>query len=56
MMQKLLARRDALGEVYIYDNWGTYKNVTDTGILQQIMEENKIKETGQINEVRTKVD
>ena len=56
MMQKLLARRDALGEVYIHDNWGTYKNVTDTGILQQIMEENKIKEAGQINEVRTKVD
>ena len=50
------AIRDVLGEVYIHDNWGTYKNVTDTGILQQIMEENKIKETGQINEVRTKVD
>ena len=56
MMQKLLARRDALGEVYIHDNWGIYKNVTDTGILRQIMEENKIKEAGQINEVRTKVD
>ena len=50
------AIRDVLGEVYIHDNRGKYKNVTDTGILRQIMEENKIKEAGQINEVRTKVD
>ena len=46
--------RDVLGEVYIHDNWSKYKNVTDTGILRQIMEENKIQEEGQIETVRTK--
>ena len=48
------AVRDVLGEVHIHDNWGIYKNVTDTGILRQIMEENKIREREQIKEVRTK--
>ena len=48
------AIRDVLGEVHIHDNRGTYKNVTDTGILRQIMEENNIQEEGQIKEVRTK--
>ena len=47
------AVRDVLGEVYIHDNWGIYKNVTDTGILRQIMGENKIQEEGQIEKVRT---
>ena len=48
------AVREVLGEVYIHDNWSKYKNVTDTGSLRQIMEENKIQEKEQIKEVRTK--
>ena len=46
--------RDVLGEVYIDDDWSQYKNVTDTGILRQLMEENQIREVGQIEEVRKK--
>ncbi len=48
------AIREVLGEVHIHDDWSKYINVTDTGSLRQIMEENKIQEEGQINEVRTK--
>ena len=48
------AIREVLGEVYIHDDWSKYKNVTDTGSLRQIMEENKIQENGQIKQVRTK--
>ena len=48
------AIREILGEVYIHNDWSKYKNVTDTGSLRQIMEENKIQEKGQIEEVRTK--
>jgi phosphoglycolate phosphatase-like HAD superfamily hydrolase len=48
------AVRDVLGEVHIHDDWSEYKNVTDTGILLQIMEENKIQEHGQIEKVRTR--
>ena len=48
------AIREVLGEVHIHDDWSKYKNVTDTGSLRQIMEENKIQEDGQIEEVRTK--
>ncbi len=48
------AIREVLGEVHIHDDWSKYKNVTDTGSLRQIMEENKIREKAQINEVRTK--
>ena len=48
------AIREVLGEVYIHDDWSKYKNVTDTGSLRQIMEENKIQEKEQIKEVRTK--
>ena len=48
------AIREVLGEVYIHDDWSKYKNVTDTGSLRQIMEENKIREKEQIKEVRTK--
>lgn len=48
------AIREVLGDVYIHDDWSKYKNVTDTGSLRQIMEENNIKEKGQIKEVRTK--
>ena len=36
------AVKDVLGEVIIKDNWKHYKNVTDTGILRQIMDENEI--------------
>lgn len=48
------AIRGVLGEVHIHDDWSKYKNVTDTGSLRQIMEENKIQEKEQIKEVRTK--
>ena len=48
------AIRNVLGEVYIHDNYDKYKNVTDTGILRQIMGENKIQEKRQVEEVRTK--
>ncbi len=48
------AIREVLGEVYIHDDWSKYKNVTDTGSLRQIMEENNIQEAGQVEEVRTK--
>lgn len=48
------AIREVLGEVYIHNDWSKYKNVTDTGSLRQIMEENKIQEAGQVGEVRTK--
>ena len=48
------AVKDVLGEVYINDNWNQYKNITDSGILQQIMDENKIWEEGHIGEVRKK--
>ena len=48
------AVKDVLGEVIIKDNWNQYKNVTDTGILRQIMDENKICEEGQIGKVRKK--
>lgn len=48
------AVREVLGDVYIHEDWSQYKNVTDTGSLRQIMEENNIPEKGQIKEVRTK--
>ena len=48
------AIREVLGEVHIHDDWSKYINVTDTGSLRQIMEENKIQEKDQIKEVRTK--
>ena len=48
------AIREVLGEVYIHDDWSKYKNVTDTGSLRQIMEENRIREKEQIKEVRMK--
>jgi len=48
------AVREVLGEVYIHNDWSKYKNVTDTGSLRQIMEENNIQEKAQIKEVRTK--
>ena len=48
------AIREVLGEVHIHDDWSKYTNVTDTGSLRQIMEENKIQEKEQIKEVRTK--
>ena len=48
------AIKDVLGEVYIHDNRDTYNNITDTGILRQIIAENKIQEKRQIEEVRSK--
>lgn len=50
----IFAIREVLGEVYIHNDWSKYINVTDTGSLRQIMEENKIQEKQQIKEVRTK--
>jgi len=47
------AIREVLGEVHIHNDWSQYINVTDTGSLRQIMEENKIQEKEQIKEVRT---
>ena len=37
------AVRDVLGDVCIRKTWNTYSHVTDTGILRQIMEENRIQ-------------
>ncbi|MCY3773279.1 MAG: hypothetical protein OXG98_14835 [Gemmatimonadetes bacterium] len=37
------AVRDVLGNVCIRERWSTYRHVTDTGILRQIMEENRIR-------------
>ena len=48
------AIREILGEVCIDDDWSKYKNVTDTGILRQIMKKNKIQKEGQIEEIRKK--
>ena len=48
------AIRDVLGEVCIDDDWSKYKNVTDTGLLREIMKENKIQEEGKIEEIRKK--
>ncbi len=48
------AIREVLGEVYIHNDWSKYINVTDTGSLRQIMEENQIQEKEQVQEVRTK--
>ena len=48
------AIKEVLGEIYIDDDWSKYKNVTDSGMLRQIMEENKIQEDGQIEEIRKK--
>ncbi|MYB57621.1 MAG: hypothetical protein F4X51_14625 [Gemmatimonadetes bacterium] len=48
------AIREVLGEVYIHDDWSKYKNVTDSGMLREIMKENKIREKRQIEEVRKK--
>lgn len=48
------AIREVLGEVCIDDDWSQYKNVTDSGMLRQIMEKNKIQEDGQIEEIRKK--
>ena len=48
------AVKDVLGEVIMKDDWKHYENITDTGILRQIMDENKICEEGQIGKVRKK--
>jgi phosphoglycolate phosphatase-like HAD superfamily hydrolase len=36
------AVRETLGNVQILENWGMYTHVTDSGILSQILEENKV--------------
>ena len=48
------AIREVLGGVCIDDDWSKYKNVTDSGMLREIMKENKIREKGQIEEIRKK--
>lgn len=39
----IAAVRDVLGDVCIRKAWNTYRHVTDSGILHQIMEENRIR-------------
>ncbi|MDE2726664.1 MAG: HAD family hydrolase [Gemmatimonadota bacterium] len=39
----IAAVRDVLGDVCIRKAWNTYRHVTDSGILCQIMEENRIR-------------
>lgn len=48
------AIRDVLGDVNLREDWSTYRHVTVTGILRQIMEENKIREVSQMQEVRAR--
>ena len=48
------AVRDVLGDVCIREEWSTYRHVTDTGILRQIMEENRIRDEERIREVRAR--
>ncbi|MBC9868699.1 MAG: HAD hydrolase-like protein [Opitutae bacterium] len=48
------AIRDVLGDVNLRKNWSTYRHVSATGILQQIMEENKIREVTRMHEVRAR--
>ena len=48
----IAAVRDVLGEVCIRRAWNTYRHVTDSGILRQIMEENRIRGEDRIREVR----
>ena len=46
------AVKEVLGEVHIYDDWGKYEKVTDSGILLQIMKENGIWERSCIEKVQ----
>jgi len=48
------AVRDVLGDVCIRKAWNTYRHVTDTGILRQIMEEDRIRGEDRIWEVRSR--
>ena len=48
------AVKHVLGNITINDNWGHYKNVTDVGILKQLMDENKIQDKSLIQKVRNK--
>lgn len=41
------AVKKVLGDVFIHDDWGKYNNVTDPGILNQILKENYISEAKQ---------
>ena len=38
------AVKKVLGNVFIHDDWGKYENVTDPGILNQIIRENHVSE------------
>lgn len=48
------AVRAVLGPVRIRNDWRTYRHVTDSGVLRQIMEENQIRGEERIHEVRTR--
>ena len=48
------AVRDVFGDVCIRKAWNTYRHVTDSGILRQIMEENRIRGEDRIREVRSR--
>ena len=46
------AVKEVLGEVHIYDDWGKYEKVTDSGILSQIMKENGINDNACVEKVK----
>ena len=48
------AIRYVLGDVNLREDWNTYRHVTVTGILRQIMEENQIRVVSQMQEVRAR--
>lgn len=48
------AVRDVLGDVCIRKRWDTYRYVTDSGILRQIMEENRTRGEDRVREVRAR--
>ncbi|MCY3713373.1 MAG: HAD hydrolase-like protein [Gemmatimonadetes bacterium] len=50
----IAAVRDVLGDVCIRKAWNTYRHVTDSGILRQIMEEHRIRGKDRIREVRSR--
>ena len=49
------AVKSILGEVEIYDDWPKYHDVTDSGILSQIIKDNRLPDNGNLeSKVRTK--
>ncbi|MEM7015939.1 MAG: HAD family hydrolase, partial [Pseudomonadota bacterium] len=46
------ALRDVLGDVYIRDDWTTYNKITQTGVLREVLAENRLQDTNQFEKVR----